>query len=349
MRAYSLLTLTILLVLAVAPAAWAQASSMYTVANVHVDATGASTTEAQNKAIAEGRPKAWETLYRRLTRQQDWSRQPLLDEAGLLRLSRGFTIANERRSTTRYVADINYNFNPEAVERVLRDASIAFTQTQARRILVVPMAPTFSQNAWTAALASPRFANSAVPFSVPSGDAIDMASLARLTFDSAAWSDVEPIASRARASEAVLVQAVRTGNRMVVNLRRLSPGLPSSRTSLDVPFIQSVESSYPSAADAAVSAIEEMWKTRAAIDVSRTGRLNADVRISSLAQWSAIQSQLAAAPNVTNVTLVAMTTNLARISISYLGTTEQLRDALAPAGFTLSGSGQNWIIAGAGR
>src|ERR1700742_5012094 len=84
----------------VALAAPAQAQELFTVSGVHVDATAASSGEALNLAVAQGRPRAWQILYRRLTRQQDWPRQPALDGAALLRLSRGYTIANERRSTT---------------------------------------------------------------------------------------------------------------------------------------------------------------------------------------------------------------------------------------------------------
>ena len=96
-----------------------------------------------NAALEQGRPKAWQILYRRLTRQQDWARQPDLDAAALVRISRGYTVANERRSTTRYVADVTYIFNPEAVARLLQGAGIAYTQGAARRILMVPMSPGF--------------------------------------------------------------------------------------------------------------------------------------------------------------------------------------------------------------
>src|SRR5215472_14007456 len=69
--------------------------ALYTVSGVHVDATAASSGEALNEAIAQGRAKAFQILYRRLTRQADWPRQPPLDTAGLLRLSRGSTVTNE--------------------------------------------------------------------------------------------------------------------------------------------------------------------------------------------------------------------------------------------------------------
>ena len=52
--------------------------------------SAASSTEAMNTAIAQGRAKAFQILFRRLTRQADWPRQPALDAAGLLRLGRGY-------------------------------------------------------------------------------------------------------------------------------------------------------------------------------------------------------------------------------------------------------------------
>ena len=52
--------------LLVAVPAMAQDNSVYTVSNVHVDANGASSTEALNTAIAQGRGKAFQIVYRRL-------------------------------------------------------------------------------------------------------------------------------------------------------------------------------------------------------------------------------------------------------------------------------------------
>ena len=44
-------------------------SSIYNVSGLHVEATASSPAEALNAAIAQGRPRAWQILYRRLTRQ----------------------------------------------------------------------------------------------------------------------------------------------------------------------------------------------------------------------------------------------------------------------------------------
>ena len=320
------------------------ADTPYTVSDVHVDATGASPAEALNAAMAQGRPRAWQILYRRLTRQQDWARQPDLDAAALIRILRDSSIANERRSTTRYVADVTYTFNPDAVNRLLQGAGIAFTQGAARRILLVPMAPTFQAGPWAQALNAPGLKNSVVPFAV--ADAADAATLGSLNFDAAGWNDVAPAAKRVGASEAALVQVVNGSGKLTVNIRRIGLGETPVKSSQDLPLLQTTIATYPSAATAAIAAIEDMWKTRAAIDFSQRGRLLVNVRMTSLAQWGAIQTALAAADDVTGVTVNAMDIGYAQISISYTGSSDQLRDTLNSAGLALAPArGGGWTLA----
>lgn len=330
------------LALALAFAASARADDLYTVSGVHVDASAASSAEALNVAIAQGRPKAWQILYRRLTRQQDWTRQPNLDAPALVRLARGYTPANERRSTTRYVADVTYIFNPEAVARTLREANIAFTQASVRRILLVPMSPGYNNGPWAQAFSAPNARDSFVPFSLPT--AADAADLGQLNFDNAGWSDVAPAAARIKATEAALVQAVYANGKVTVTVRRIGQGEAPSKTSVDVPLLQTVGTTYPAAAQAAITAMDDLWKSRAVVNPNARGTLTADVRVNSLTQWGAIQSALSGADNVTNVQVVAMNSGYARLSIAYMGTSEQLRDALNEQGLALSGRAGQWTL-----
>lgn len=317
--------------------------TLYTINGVHVDATAASSGEALNEAIAQGRAKAFQILFRRLTRQADWGRQPALDSAALLRLSRGTNITNERRSTTRYTADVTYMFNPTAVQRALRAAQIAFSQVQAKPVLVIPMSPGVSHGPWAQALMSPAFRDSQVPFTVLAPE--DDAALAALNFDAASWNEVAAVAAKNHVGEVALVQAVYAGGKMTVNVRRLGPGEQPAKTSVDVPVLQTVGTTYPVAAQAAVRTIEDMWKTRSAIDFNQRGRLTADVRIASLAQWGEIQSSLAGVGNVTSMNVTAMDIGYARINLTYQGGLEQLREAFAGAGLTLTNRGGQWMLA----
>lgn len=323
----------------------ALADGAFTVSNIHVDASAASVEAARNSAIAGGRPVAWQTLFRRLTRQQDWARQPTLSDVQLQHVITTYFPTNVRRSTTRYVADMTYVFDPVAVQKILQGAGIAYTQVLAKRILVVPMAPGYARNApWTVALSSPRFANSVVPFSVPVGDALDQSALTGLSFDTAQWNDVATVAARVHAGEAVLVLAMPAGNKLVVTLKRLGPGELPTKSSFDMPILQGAQSTYPSAADQAVAAIAELWKSHAAVDFSQKGTLEADVHIVSLAQFATLQTALAAVPNVQAVTVEAMNMGEARLSIAYIGTQDQLHEALTGAGLVLVNRAGLWQL-----
>src|SRR5436853_3044334 len=110
-----LLSVVVSLAAALALSHLAVADDPFTVNGIKVDATAQSAIEAQTKAINSGRAKAWQTLYRRLAKQQDWGRQPALDDATLQRLVRSYQARDQRSSTTRFVANMTYVFSANAV------------------------------------------------------------------------------------------------------------------------------------------------------------------------------------------------------------------------------------------
>jgi hypothetical protein len=320
----------------------------FTVSGIPVDATAASATEAQTIAINSGRAKAWATLYRRLTKAQDWSRQPVLDETAIQRLIRNYLPMNERRSTTRYVANMTYVFNADAVRRLFRQDNIAYADMQAKPILIVPMSPGYqARSGWAVAWASPRFSGGAVPLVLPAGDAVNAASLGALKFANSAWQDVEPIASRAHADEAWLVQAQPVAAQLVIKFKRLGPGNSPTIPDLAVPIPPKTPPAkvYASAADAAANVIIDAWKARAAIDYGKRSRLLAEVRIDSLGAWSTMLQKLGTVPNVTDVGVVAMNTGEARIAISYVGSSDQITENFTQAGLALSNDDGTWWVA----
>ena len=136
---------------------------------------------------------------------------------------------------------------------------------------------------------------------------------------------------------------------MTVNIRRLGASEQPVKTSVEVPMLQTVGTTYPAAAQAAVRTIEDMWKTRSAIDFSQRGKLTADVRIANLAQWGEIQTALGQLGNVTGVTVTAMSMNYARINLGYQGGLDQLREAMGGAGLSLTNRGGQWTLARAGQ
>jgi hypothetical protein len=100
----------------------------FSVIGIKVDATGESPRAARDLAMMQGRPLAWSTLFRRFTGQPIWSTEPQLAESELLGLILSSEAGNIRRNTTRYLADVTFHFNPEAVRQLLRRSNIVFTE-----------------------------------------------------------------------------------------------------------------------------------------------------------------------------------------------------------------------------
>ncbi|MBV9990249.1 MAG: hypothetical protein JOZ72_03070 [Alphaproteobacteria bacterium] len=336
------------LALAVA-AAWvlpASADDPYSVGGIHVDASAQSASQAQLSAMAQGRPKAWAILFKRVAKPQDQGKLPQLDDAMLQRIIKTFTVKNEKRSTTRYVADVTYTFSPEGVARVMQSGGLALGLVQPKHILLVPFSPNYSSGSmWTAAFSGSRYANAAVPFSLPTG--ADQAALGALGFESANWIDVEGAAARAHASEAALVMVQQKDGHLTVTIKRIGAGQLPAKTSLDVPLQPGgAAGTYSIASDAAVKGIEDMWKTGGTF--AAKGSLTADLRIASLAQWGAMQQQMMTVPNVTGITVLAMDIGQARVQVAYLGNTDQLREALSGQGISLAKAGGEWTLSNAG-
>jgi len=315
---------------------------------VPVDASAASASTAQHNAINGGRMKAWMQLSHRLVPQKDWDKLPKVDDAGLERLIGGYTAAGEKRSTTRYVARVTYIFNPAAVKHLFRLANIGVTEQQGNAILLVAMSPTYNANSgWAQAVAQPKYAAAQFPLVTPIGDAVDQSSLGPLHFADAGWGQVQAVASRVHAGEAVLMQASNpAASKMTVRLRRIGPGKPVALADVEVPVAAGTppEKAYAAAAEQAEAAIEEAWKTRGTVDLTKKSKLVAEAAISSLPEWNNILARLQSVSTVSDVDVIAMNIGEARVSFSYTGTPDQLRSAAAQANVTLTDRNGSWWI-----
>ncbi|MBV9571745.1 MAG: DUF2066 domain-containing protein [Alphaproteobacteria bacterium] len=315
---------------------------------VPVDASAASASVAQTTAINGGRARAWAAISHRLVPQKDWPKLPTLDSSGVERLIRGYTVADEKRSTTRYVARITYVFNPNAVRHVLKLSNVGLTDQPGTAILLVALSPTYNAHSpWAQAVAGQRLSGAQFPLVTPIGDSVDQSTLGPLRFSDASWSQIQPAATRVRAGEAVLLQASSpAGSKMTVRMRRVGPGrpVPLADVEITIPAGTPPEKVYTSAAIQAEAGIEDAWKNRGSVDLTKKSKLVAEVRITSLEEWTATLARLGTVPAVSDVDIVALNTGEGRVSFSYTGTTDQLRSAAAQSKLGLADRGGSWWI-----
>jgi len=327
----SLLVLVAGLVFGAVAADAAPAPDLFTVAGVKVDATAESATAARDIAMDQGRPVAWTRLFRRLVAQGNWSKQPQLDENTLLRMVRSFEVANERRSTTRYLAEVTYHFNPAAIRAALRQAGVPYTEARARPALVIPVIAgkpgVDPMGPWFAAWKDPVMQQGLVPFVLPASDPQDEEVLSRPDIVQADWASVAPLARRYNAAEVVI--AVASEDAKTVQMVELSP---TQRVPASFAY---ANSSFPADAEVVAEKAYETWKTRSAVNFSTRARLTADVRFDSLDDWAKIRKQLRSVRAVSDVDVLGLSLHEAEVGLNYFGRPEQLRDALAQQDLSL--------------
>ena len=324
-------------------------ADLFTITNVRVDATAESAQTARDAAMTQGRPLAWTRIYRRLTPQAQWGRQPRLNDAQLLRLIRSFEVSGERRSTTRYLADVTFHFNPVAVRAFLRQSGVAFTEARSRPAVVIPVLadePFDPMSMWATAWSDEVYRQGLVPMvvaeAIPENDDV----LSRTDLAQADWASVAPLAQRY--GSGVVVIAIASADGRSVRAIEISA---TGRTPSSFAFAQP---NFPALADAVTDKVAESWKSRASVDYATRARLVADVQFNTLEEWSRIRTQLGAVRAISDFEVVGLARNEAEVDVAYFGRVEQLRDAMAqqnlilvngPEGFSVQLAGATANIA----
>jgi len=330
---------------AAAEAAPAPLPDLFTVTGIKVDASAESATAARDLAMAQARPLGWTALFRRFTASANWGKQPQLDDSALLRLIRSIEVANERRSTTRYLAEVTLHFNANAVRAAFRQSGAAYTETRSRPVLIVPVIEGASgfdpMSPWAMAWNDPSLQQGLVPFVLPSGDADDAALLSRPDLAQIDWTALAPLVRRYNAGGVIL--AIASDDAKTVQMIEISA---TARTPASFAYAQST---FAADAEAIAGRAYESWKTRNAVNYGTRGRLTADVQFDSLDDWGKIRAQLGAVRAVAGLDVRGLALHEAEIEVTYFGGPEQLKDALAQQNLDLSNARGQFTLQLAGK
>jgi hypothetical protein len=343
-----------LIVLAVAAAS---AADIFSVGPVPVDANGANATAARDAARVEGQRKALRLLFERLTLAGDWPRLPRIDDATLGRLVRDFSVANEKNSATRYLADYTVRFRPDQVRMVLRNAGIPFAETPSKPLIVLPVLTQGgnsvlwdSPNPWRDAWANRKALTGLVPFVVPTGDLADVAAIDAAQAIAGDAAALQRIAEQHGGGDVLVTQATQQGSG---ELRALTTGTSRFGSIADMQDVRGnwrANSNEGEAdflarvADAVAREVEETWKRDNLLRGGQESTLTATVPIGGLKDWIAVRDRLAAVAAVKRTDIVSLTRTEARVDIHYMGDPKQLAVALSQRDLQLVEGTPFWTL-----
>ena len=325
----------------------AQPADLWTVSNVPVDATGASPSAAKDAALAQGRKRAWTEVFRRLTPSAQWQAQPPLTDAQLETMVKSTDIANEKHSSTRYLATVTYVFNPSGVRTALRNSGTQFSESKAKPVLVVALTGSAWQpdSSWGKAWAAQALLGRLVPVTVPRGGDEDRAALATISTASD-WSMVKPLADRYGASSVLVATAAKSAKGLQVNMAHIKPDARNARNGAFAP--QGAEDEFALANRAAGSiadGLQEEWKRTTSVDYGQQASITVAVPFASLSEWVATRRGLQATRMIQVLAIEEINMRSARVRVDYVGRIEQLQTALSQTNLFLNADSQgNWTL-----
>jgi hypothetical protein len=327
-------------------------AAVYVVSAVPVDVTAATAAQARQTAIAEGHRQAFDTLMNRLVLAEDMARLPELGNDAIADLVGDFSVANERTSAVRYLADLTFRFKPGAVRNLFRDYGVRFTEARADPLVVAPVfqgqeAVLFweEDNPWYLAWAERLFDEELVPLVVPLGDLGDVASV---DTDAVLALDPESLVKLARrygSEEALVVQASLEGD---PEAGTASLDVAAVRVGAAVELVHGArilqEAPGPEAdllaqgVSVLLAGLQESWKVENHVSFDRQRVLTAVVPIAGLADWLEVKRRLEDIAAILQLDLIFLSREVARADITYIGDEDRLIRSLAQSDLSLAPS-----------
>lgn len=337
----------------------ADGDDVFTVSAVHVDESAAAAADARTTALARGERRAFDELMRRLTVRADRDRLPRPSAEAVSGLVQDISIANEKNSRVRYIADITYRFKAQAVRALLRGNQLRYSETRSKPVLVLPLLdqagtlalwedPNPWRNVWTAA---PAVRGGMVPFKLPEGGLRDIADISA---DLAAAGDADRLAAIGARyqTDAVIVARATVGSgrdgRAEIGITAVTYGSAERDQTVVTTVLanpgESLDATLERARRETVDLIEDHWKSANSIQFEQNSVMVAEMPLKSLREWVEAQKRFRSVAQIQRVDLVLMSREEARFNLFYFGDASQLKLALAQQDLVLTEGEGNWTV-----
>jgi hypothetical protein len=341
--------------------------SLFTVANVRIQADAANAVEAKNAATQKAQMLAWRLLVGRLVDFRAQSRIPDPAPEQLERIISGIDVRNEGFSGTSYVATFGVTFSERAAQALFSQYGVFPILDRGPEILIVPVyieggaARTADRNPWRTTLAQLDLAHALIPAKVAPVRSDLTAPIANAYFANPAataetlkaqyhTTQVLLAVAEIEAEDAISLRLIGYDTLGLFNLQRKL----KSKDGVDEPLMQT-------AARLALETVEQRWKlTRGgaemvSADAGSSGEapglsavgpvsLQVTAQFSGLKEWQAIRSRLEKMPGVQNWDLKGVNPRSALISFSFPGGAERLTAMAAAQGLSVENGPEGLIV-----
>lgn len=345
-------------------------SDPYTVRGILVDATAASTPQAQTKAINEGQRRAFYSLLRKLVPAAYYTDFPVLSDNDITPMVVSFQVADERIAPQRYLAKLTFEFKRQEIRKTLRDSNLPFSEAIAKPLLVLPIynegnrkvlweEPNPWRTAWEDVIdfgVRPEVAEISLddaaqvlaqPVVVPGGDFADIQAIDAKQAVSLNEEAIASIESSYETTGTLVISATlredRNGN-PILDISRQRSGQ----------FSTTVIDSYQGTDDPVflmqsaildiLQKLQEEWKQENIIDFSVENTLAVTTQVTNLENWLKLQERVTDLSAVSSIRTVELSVDRVFWYITFLGSVDQLQTSLAQQDMQLVDNNGYWTL-----
>ncbi|MBL8832936.1 MAG: DUF2066 domain-containing protein [Rhodospirillales bacterium] len=334
------------------------AIDVFAVRGVEVDRSAATAAQARDQAIAEGQRLAWRRLVERMVPAEARGPVLALPVGEIVPLIDSFEVESERGSGTRWIGALGYRFRSNDVRQLFRGRGVAYAETPARRLLVLPVAIRDGQvqlweddNAWRVAWSALPPPTGLQPWVLPLADVEDAGLIGAEQAATLDRARLRALAARHGTQGVVVVSAETdeagvSGASVQVQFSRVGAPAPDADWSqvFRLSAGETAEAAWPRIARASAELIEERWKAEVLVQGGDVTTLRATIPVADLAEWIAVRRRLAEVATVRRLDVLVLGRGGAIVDIQHEGGTEALRTALAQRDVALEEEEGNWRL-----
>ncbi len=352
----------------------APSDNIFTVGNYPVEARAKDAVAAKDKALADGQKAALRSLVKRLVPVTAYGRLRKLNLAAASSMVDGVQVRSERNSTTEYIANLDFSFQPQAVRDLLQREGLPFVEQQAAKIILVPvwrgmpeaagLPPAFNDvrgaQGWTDAWKALDLDHTLTPAKLE----MLKADVHADTTKALAAGDVSMIRTLAAAYAGAdkIIAAIATPDPATKRLTVTLIGHDAAGT-IAWKRAYRVDATDPVyalelAAVVSLGVIEGRWKAISARSSGASGNRDGGLSASSglgdaveltiefrgMPEWQDLSRRLAATQGVEDVDVAGLSARGARVSLRYPGGPQKLADVLAKQGLTMRNQNGTWRL-----
>ena len=349
-----------------AAAAWAAGpveTSIFAVQGVEVDVTDTDADTAKNKALVEVQVKAFRVLAERLGNPELVEVVSKFEDKRVLPYLKSLSIEEESISPGRYKGKLTVRFLPAKIRSLYSEHGVTVGGEQGPSFLVLAIwkGPNgdvlWEDNPWRQAWINLRAEQSLVPIIVPLGDFDDTEMISVTDVLSEDVVKLEAIRKRYDVKKVIVAFAEPAENGAVH--ARMTGDSPLGKLSFDKTYdgeTGRVEESAALAASRFHGVMVEKFKSGASKVAAQSAEkkrqteaearhtISVRVPFSGPSEWNGLRSRILSTPGVSGLDVSSLGVDGAVVSLTYVGSAEDVQGAMRSSGLSMDQAGGGWQI-----